>query len=149
MEDVVATAQRKFYEKYPNPTHWTSSAVDEFVFKVVESVRLICHLELKKQLSIADAGHTPMFIEQVKSQYETHNVNPEMTQEKLWMLVTSAMDNSMKFKWLERWNNSTTFHETFKFLKSKFNDIEFLKWLHKATWWALMIIFLVLLFFGL
>ena len=89
-----------------------------------------------------------MFIEQVKSQYETHNVNPEMTQEKLWMLVTSAMDNSMKFKWLERWNNSTTFYETFKFLKSKFNDIEFLKWLHKATWWALMIIFLVLLFFG-
>jgi hypothetical protein len=81
--DAAATAQRKFYEKYHDPTHWTSSAVDEFVSKAVERMRMTSHSELKKQLLIADPKHTPMFLEQVKSHYETHDENPEMTQEKL------------------------------------------------------------------
>ena len=98
MGDTVATALRKFYEQYHDPTHWTSSAVDEFFFKVVERVTLTSHSELKKQHPIADPRHPPMFCEQVKFHYETHDENPEMTQEELWMLATSAIDTSMKIK---------------------------------------------------
>ena len=79
MGDVAATAQRKFYEKYLDPTHWTSSAVDEFVSKAVERVRLISYSEVNKKISIADPRHTPMFLEHVKSHYETHDENPEIT----------------------------------------------------------------------
>ena len=146
MRDAAATAQRKFYEKYPDPTHWTSSAVDEFVSKAVERVRLTSHSELKKQLPIADPKHTPMFLEQVKSHYETHDKNPEMTQEKLWMLATSAMDTSMKINWLERWNSSPTLREALKFPKPKFSDLDFPKWLHKVTWWAHVIFLSFFLF---
>jgi len=89
---------------------------------------------LKKQLSIADPKYTPTFVEQVKFYYETHDDSPEMTQEKLWMLATSAMDISMKIKWLEKWNKSLFLHEALKFPKPKFSDIDFLEWLHKATW---------------
>ena len=83
----------------------------------------------------------------MKSHHETHDENPEMAQEKLWMLATSAMDTSMKIKWLERWNNSLALREALKFPKPKFNDIEFPKWLHKATWWAHVIIIFYVLFF--
>jgi len=134
--DAAASAQRKFYEKYPNPAHWTSNAVHEWVSKAVDKVRSASHSELKKQLPIADPKHTPLFLEQVKSHYENHDESPEMTQEKLWMLATSAMDTSMKIKWLQRWNSTPSLRESLKFPKPKFNDIEFPKWLHKATWWA-------------
>ena len=83
MEDVAATAQRKIYVKYSNPAHWTSSAVDEFISKVVERVRLTSNVDMKKQLPIADPGHASMFLQQVKSHYETHDENLEMTQELL------------------------------------------------------------------
>jgi len=59
-----------------------------------------------------------------------------MTQEKLWVLTTSAMDTSMKIKWLERYNKSPSLREALKSPKSKFNDIDFSEWLYKATWWA-------------
>lgn len=147
MGDAAATAQRKFYEKYPNPADWTSSAVHEWVSKAVEKVRLASNSELKKQLPIADPKHTPPFLEQVKSHYETHDESPEMTQEKLWMLATSAMDTSLKIKWLERWNNSHALREALKFPKPKFNDIDFFRWLHKATWWAQVSIYYFFLCF--
>jgi hypothetical protein len=134
--DAAAAAQRKFYEKYPNPADWTSTAVHEWVSKVVDRVKVASHSELKKQLPIADPKHTTAFLEQVKFHYETHDESPEMTQEKLWMLATSAMDISMKIKWLERWNKSPSLREALKFPKPKFSDIDFPEWLHKATWWA-------------
>ena len=61
---------------------WTSSAADEFVSKVVENMILTSYSELKKQLPIIDPSQTPLFLEQVKSHYETHDKNPEMTEEK-------------------------------------------------------------------
>ena len=68
-----------FYEKYPDPAHWTSSAVNKFVSKAVEKMRLTSHSELRKQLPIADPRHTPIFLEHVKSHYETYDENHEMT----------------------------------------------------------------------
>lgn len=54
-----------------------------------------------------------MFLEHVKSHYETHDESPAMIEEKLWMLATSNLDTSMKIKWLERSNNSTALREDF------------------------------------
>ena len=71
------------FEKYHDLAHWTSGTADEFLSKAVEKMRLTSHSELKKQLSIADPRHTSLFLEQVKSHYETHAENPEMTLEKL------------------------------------------------------------------
>jgi len=99
-------------------------------------VKIASHSKLKKQLSIANPKHITTFLEWVKFHYETHDESPKMTQEKLLMLATSAMDTSIKIKWLEKWNKSLSFREAFKFPKSKFNDINFSKWLHKAIWWA-------------
>ena len=79
--DAATTAQRKFYEKYHDPAHWTSCAVNEFISKVVKRVRLTSRSELKKQLPIAYPRHTPIFLQQVKSHYETFDENLEMTQE--------------------------------------------------------------------
>ena len=110
-------------------------------------MRLLSHSELKKQLPITDSRYTPLFLEHVKSHYETHDEKLEMIQEKLWMLTTSAIDTSMTIKWLERWNSSPALREALKFYKPKFNDIEFPKWLHKATWWAHVIIIFYVLFF--
>ena len=62
MGDAIATAQKKFYEKYPDPTHWTSNAVDELVSKAVEMVKLTSHSEFNKNNFIADPRHTPMFL---------------------------------------------------------------------------------------
>ena len=59
---------------------------------------------------------------------------------------SSAIDTSMKIKWLERWNGPPTLCEALKFLKPKFNNIEFSKWLHKSTWWAHVIIFSYIIF---
>jgi hypothetical protein len=94
---------------------------------------------LKKQLPIADPKQTDKFLEQVKLHYELYSENttpPEMGQEKLWSMATSAMHPNQKVKWLERWNKSTSFREAQKFPKPGFNDVEFAQWLHKATWWS-------------
>jgi hypothetical protein len=37
-------------------------------------------------------------LEQVKTHYESNDDSPEMQQEKLWMLATSAMSPNMKVK---------------------------------------------------
>ena len=69
----------------------------------------------------------------MKSHYDTQDESPEMIQEKLWILVISAMNIFIRIKWLEMWNNSPTLYEALKHMKPKFNDIEIPKWLHKAT----------------
>lgn len=97
--DAATTTKRKFYEKYPNLADWTSSAVDEWVSKAIHKVRIASHSKLKKQLSVAEPA--PPFLEQVKFHYEIHDKSPEMTEGKLWMLATSAMDSSMKIKQLD------------------------------------------------
>jgi len=66
-------------------------------------------------------------LEQVKWYYETHDESLEMIEEKLWMLVASAMDTSIKIKWLERWKKSLSFYDALKFSKPKFNNINFLE----------------------
>ena len=109
-------------------------------------MRLSFHSEPKKQYSITDPKHNHMYLQQVKSHYEIHDENPEMTKKKLLMLTTLAMDISMKIKWFERWKSSHAHREALKFLKPKFNDIEFSKWPYKATWWAQVIIFLSIIF---
>lgn len=75
------------------------------------------------------------FLEQIKYHYECHDDEPEMQQEKLWMLATSAMSTAMKVKWLVRWNQPEKLRDAVKFPKPKFNDSIFPDWLHKATWW--------------
>ena len=68
--------------------HWISSAADEFVTKDVDNMILTSYSELKKQLPIADPRQTPLFLEQVKSYYETHDENHEMTKKNFecWQL---------------------------------------------------------------
>jgi hypothetical protein len=103
---------------------------------VVDKVKVQCNSELKKLLPIADPKHTPQFLEQIKLHYEMNDETPEMTQEKLWMLATSAMDPAVKVKWLERWNKSPALREALKFPKPRFGDADFPEWLRKATWWS-------------
>jgi hypothetical protein len=110
--------------------------VHEFINKAVEKARTSTLSELKKQLPIADPKHTKHFLEQVKAHYGCNDDSPEMHQEKLWMLATSAMSPTMKVKWLQRWNQSATLREALKFPKPGFNDSMFPEWLQKATWWA-------------
>jgi hypothetical protein len=69
-------------------------------------VRTTTKPELKKQLPCADLNHTPTFLEQVKVHYKKDDEDPEITQEKMWIFATLAMDPSMKVKWIERWNQS-------------------------------------------
>jgi hypothetical protein len=78
--------------------------VHDLINSAVDKVRTSTLSELKKQLPIADPKHTKHFLEQVKIHYECNDESPEMQQEKLWMLATSAMSPSMKVKWLQRWN---------------------------------------------
>jgi hypothetical protein len=72
--------------------------VHDFINKAVDKVRTSILLELKKQLPIVDPRHTKHFLEQVKIHYESNDDSPEMQQEKLWMLATSAMNPSIKVK---------------------------------------------------
>jgi hypothetical protein len=134
--EAAAQAQRRYYDRFPDPSEWSTGAIDDYVFKAVEKVRTTTKTELKKQLPCADPKHTPTFLEQVKVHYEKYDENPEITQEKLWIFATSAMDPLMKVKWIERWNLSPALRETFKFPKPGFSDSVFPDWLHKATWWA-------------
>ena len=53
--------------------------------------------ELRKHLPVADPKLTPCFLEEVKTHYEKFN-EPEMLQEKLYMLATSAMPPNMMVK---------------------------------------------------
>ena len=83
---------------------WFAKSVYDFINKVVDKVRTSTLSKLKKQLLIANPKYTKHFLEQVKTYYECNDDFPEMQQEKLWMLAISAMNPSMKVKWLQRWN---------------------------------------------
>jgi hypothetical protein len=131
--EATTQAQHRYYDRFPNPSEWSTGAIDDYVFKAVEKVRTTTKTELKKQLPCADPKHTPTFLEQVKVHYEKYDENLEITQEKLWIFATSAMDPFMKVKWIERWNLSPALRETFKFPKPGFSDSVFPDWLHKAT----------------
>ena len=103
--EAAANAQIRFHEKFPDPAAWTSKKATDFVFAAVKNVRTQCFSELKKQLHVADPDYDKDFLHQIKIHYEK-NEEPEMTQEKLWMLATSAMESHIKIKWLERWNST-------------------------------------------
>ena len=133
---VAASAERKFYDRYPNPEDWTSQRVDDIVGKAVTRAKVHFKSELKKILPIADPQNTPAFLAEVKTHYECRDDGVEMKLEKLWMLAVSAMDPSMKVLWLERWNQPTSLRVQLKFPKQGFNDDAFYTWLNKATWWA-------------
>lgn len=134
--EAAAAAERRFYERYPNPSEWTSKSVDEWITKAVKRAGDKFQNELKKLLPIADPVNTTAFLEQIRLHYEKFDESPEMTQEKLWMFATSAMPSKMKIKWLQRWNSPQAIRDSHKFPKKDFTDISFPPWLHKATWWA-------------
>jgi hypothetical protein len=113
--EAAAQAQQRYYDKFPDPSNWTAGTVDDYIFKAVEKVSTTSKTELN---------------------YEKYDEDPEITQEKLWIFATSAMDPSMKVKWIERWNQSPALREALKFPKPGFSDGVFPEWLHKATWWA-------------
>ena len=123
-------------EKFPNESSWTSAKVQDFVSAAVKKVKVHLTSELKKQLPIADPKHSSDFLQQIRNHYEIREDDPEMSQEKLYYLATSAMVPTMKVKWLERWNQPSSLREQVRFPKSKFADHDFPEWLHKATWWS-------------
>ena len=91
--------------------------------------------ELRKHLPVADPRLTPGFLEEIKAHYEKFD-EPEMLQEKLYMLATSAMPPKMMVKWLQRWNSSAAIRDAHHFPKVGFADSKFPEWLNRATWWA-------------
>jgi hypothetical protein len=98
IEEAVAATQRKFYKKFPNKEDWSAKSIYEFINKAVDKIRTSTLSELKKQLPIADPRHTKHFLEKIKIHYESNDDSPEMQQEKLWMLATSAMSLNIKVK---------------------------------------------------
>ena len=100
--------------KNPNSSNWTDPNGEEWVRKSVKKVKdkLIC--ELKKHLPVAYPKLTPSFLEEVKVHYEKFD-DPEMLQEKLYMLATSAMPPRMMVKWLQRWNSSAAIRDAHRF----------------------------------
>jgi len=134
--EAASIAEQKFYQKYPDPDQWTTRSVDDWVRTSVKKVEDKLIAEMRKHLPVADPKHTPAFLEEVKLHYEKFDDQPEMQQEKLWMLATSAMPAKMKVKWLQRWNSSAAIRDSHRFPKPSFNDVTFPPWLHRATWWA-------------
>jgi len=60
-----------------------------------------------------------------------------MTQERLHVLATAAVDAETKVSWLKLWNTSKINRESSRFPTGKtLTDRNFLLWLHKATFWA-------------
>lgn len=141
--EAAAIAQRKFYEEHPDKSQWSSKGVHDYINKAVHKVKTSLLSTLKKQLPIADPKNTDKFLEQVKLHYELPS-DPEMGQEKLWSMATSLTHPDQKVKWLERWNKSASLREAVKFPPPGFNDITFLDWLHKATWWSQVLLFYIL-----
>jgi len=79
--EAVAAAQRRFYDKYPDPQDWTSKSVDDWVSSAVKKVEDKFQAELKKHLLVADPKHTSTFLEQIKVHYEMNDEAPEMNDE--------------------------------------------------------------------
>ena len=134
MEAALA-AEDKYKMKNSDYSNWTDRNAEEWVRKVVKKVedKLVC--ELRKHSPVADPKLTPAFLEEVKNHYEKFD-EPEMLQEKLYMLSTSAMPPKMMVKWLQRWNSSAAIRDAHHFQKTAFADSKFPEWLNRATWWA-------------
>ena len=113
--------------KNPDSSNWTERNAEEWIRKAVKKVedKFVC--ELRKLI----LG----FLEEVKAHYEKFD-EPEMLQEKLYMLATSAMPSKMMVKWLQRWNSSAAIRDAHRFPKNAFADSKFPEWLNRATWWA-------------
>jgi hypothetical protein len=62
--------------------------------------------------------------------------NVEISLEKLQVLVTSCVDASQKVMWLRWWNVKHLVKKNLKFLDTKVSNVDFIKWLHKATFWG-------------
>jgi hypothetical protein len=77
--EAAAQAQRRYYDKFPDPSDWIAVVVDDYIFKAVEKVRTTSKMELKKQLPCTDPKHTPTFLEQVKLHYEKYDEDLEIT----------------------------------------------------------------------
>ena len=118
---VAASAERKFYDRYPNPEDWISQCVDDIVGKAVTRANVHFKSELKKILPIVDPHNTPVFLAKVKTHYECRDDSVEMKLEKLWMFVVYAMDPSIKVFWLERWNQPPSLRIQLKFPKQGVN----------------------------
>jgi hypothetical protein len=121
--------------KNPDSSNWTDRNAEEWVRKAVKKVEDKLVAELRKHLPVADPKLTPLFLEEVKAHYEKFD-EPEMLQEKLYMLATSAMPPKMMVKWLQRWNSSAAIRDAYRFPKAGFGDAKFPEWLNRATWWA-------------
>ena len=121
--------------KNPDSSSWTGRNAEEWVRKAVKKVEDKLVAELRKHLHVADPKLTPAFLEEVKTHYEKFD-EPEMLQEKLYMLATSAMPPKMMVKWLQRWNSSATIRDAHRFPKSAFADSKFPEWLNRATRWT-------------
>ena len=139
--EAAAQAEPGFYERFPQPSQWTSKLTDEWMTKAVKNVLNKLKGELTRHLPIADPESTPEFLEQIKLLYEKFESAPEMQKEKLYLLSTSAMPVTMKVKRLQRWNSLLSIRESHRFPKQGFSNVVFLPWLHKATWWAQVHIF--------
>ena len=121
--------------KNPDSSSWTGCNAEEWVRKAVKKVEDKLVAELRKHLPVADPKLTPACLEEVKAHYEKFD-EPEMLQEKLYMLATLAMPPKMMVKWLQRWNSSAIIQDAHRFPKSAFADSKFSEWLNRATWWA-------------
>ena len=121
--------------KNPDSRHWTDRNAEEWVRKAVKKVEYKLVAELRKHLPVADPKLTPLFLEEVKAHYEKFD-EPDMLQEKLYMLATSAMPARMMVKWLQRWNSSASIWDAHRQPKAGFSDSKFPEWLNRATWWA-------------
>ena len=121
--------------KNPDFSTWTDRNAEEWVRKAVKKVEDKLVAELRKHLPVADPKLTPLFLEEIKAHLEKYD-EPEMLQEKLYMLATSAMPSKMIIKWLQRWNYSAAIRDAHRFPKVGFCDSKFPDWLNRATWWA-------------
>ena len=133
--EAAHAAEDKYKMKNHDSSNWTDRNAEEWVRKAVKKVedKLVC--ELRKHLPVVDPRLTPAFLEEIKVHYEKFD-EPEMLQEKLYMLATSAMPPRMMVKWLQRWNSSAAIRDAHRFPKGNFADSKFPDWLNRATWWA-------------
>ena len=91
--------------------------------------------KLRKHFHVTDPRLTLAFLEEINAHYEKFD-EPEMLQEKLYMLATSMMLPMMMVKWLQRWNSSAAIRDAHRFPKANFADSKFPDWLNRAIWWA-------------
>jgi hypothetical protein len=132
---VAHAAEDKYKMKNPDSRNWTNRNAEEWVRMDVKKTKDKFVAELKKHLPVADPKLSKVFLEEVKIHYEKFD-EPEMLQEKLYMLATSAMPPKMMIKWLQRWNSSAAIRDAHRFPKASFVDSKFPDWLNRATWWA-------------